>query len=244
LRTLDYPLFLELTIIKTIVSVKLFIQFRITVATFKIPAIQKALAHMQSFRLWSEEEREISMLQTLSELEEQKNIWIFGYGSLVWRPEFTYEESRHAILEGYSRSLCLWSCVNRGTPEQPGLVFGLKQGGLCEGRVYRIPNENILGQFRMLWKREMPSASYIPMWLNCQTTEGIVKALVFVMDTETDAYIGDLSEDETIDIVLNASGTYGPCHEYVIQTSDALARSGVKDDELCCLSEKIRQRLR
>ncbi|WP_246233597.1 gamma-glutamylcyclotransferase [Pelistega europaea] len=183
------------------------------------------------------------MLKTLNELEEQKNIWIFGYGSLVWRPEFVFEESRHASLDGYSRALCLWSCVNRGTPEQPGLVFGLKQGGICEGRVFRIPNENILEQFRQLWKREMPSESYIPMWLPCQTPEGPVKALVFVMDNQSKAYIGELSEEETLEIVLNASGTYGPCHEYVTETTDALTKSGIHDDYLVYLSKLIKARL-
>lgn len=208
-----------------------------------IPALSKAQEHLRTFRLWTEEEREETMFKTLNELEEQKNIWIFGYGSLVWRPEFAFEETRHATLTGYSRALCLWSCVNRGTPEQPGLVFGLKQGGICEGRVYRIPNEDIVGQFRKLWLREMPSESYTPMWLPCETTEGTIKALVFVMDTQTNAYTGELSEEETLEIVLNASGSYGPCHEYVTQTSDALARAGIKDDYLVYLSNIIKQRL-
>lgn len=208
-----------------------------------IPALSKAQEHLRTFRLWTEEEREETMFKTLNELEEQKNIWIFGYGSLVWRPEFAFEETRHATLTGYSRALCLWSCVNRGTPEQPGLVFGLKQGGICEGRVYRIPNEDIVSQFRKLWLREMPSESYTPMWLPCETTEGTIKALVFVMDTQTNAYTGELSEEETLEIVLNASGSYGPCHEYVTQTSDALARAGIKDDYLVYLSNIIKQRL-
>lgn len=206
-------------------------------------AINKAQEHLRTFRLWTEEEREASMLKTLGELEEQKNIWIFGYGSLIWRPEFAFEESRHASLDGYSRALCLWSCVNRGTPEQPGLVFGLKQGGICEGRVFRIPNKDIIGQFRQLWKREMPSESYIPLWLTCHTPEGPVKALVFVMDHQSKAYIGDLTEEETLEIVLNASGIYGPCHEYVTETADALTRSGIHDEHLIHLTALIRARL-
>ncbi|NEN76513.1 gamma-glutamylcyclotransferase [Pelistega sp. NLN82] len=183
------------------------------------------------------------MFDTLNALEEQKDIWIFGYGSLIWRPEFAFEEARPATLHGYSRSLCLWSCINRGTPEQPGLVFGLKSGGICEGRVFRLPNEDIVGQFRALWKREMPSESYIPMWLDCQTPEGIVKALVFVMDTQSCAYTGELSEEEMIAIALTASGTYGPCHEYVTQTAEALTAAGIKDEGLTQLSQKIKARL-
>ena len=208
-----------------------------------LSALQKAKAHLDSFRLWSEQEREDSMFHTLNQHPEQKNIWVFGYGSLIWRPEFAFEESRHAKLDGYSRALCLWSCVNRGTPEQPGLVFGLKPGGFCEGRVFRLPNENIEAQFRALWKREMPSESYIPMWLDCQTAEGVVKALVFVMDTHSKAYTGDLTDEEVLSLVLSARGCYGPCHEYVTQTSDALTQHGIQDEHLSHLSTLIKKAL-
>ncbi len=204
---------------------------------------QKALAHMQSFRLWTEEERETSLQHTLAQLDELKDIWIFGYGSLIWRPEFEFLEERHATLLGYSRSLCLWSCVNRGTPELPGLVFGLKEGGVCEGKVYRLPNKDLMTQFRALWKREMPSDSYIASWLKCETEQGPVIALAFVMDQGTHAYAGDLTEEETLDIVLSASGNYGPCYEYVIETSDALHKAQIQDEHLAELSRLVKQRL-
>ena len=198
---------------------------------------------MQSFRLWTEEERETSLQHTLAQLDELKDIWIFGYGSLIWRPEFEFLEERHATLLGYSRSLCLWSCVNRGTPELPGLVFGLKEGGVCEGKVYRLPNKDLMTQFRALWKREMPSDSYIASWLKCDTEQGPVTALAFVMDQGTHAYASDLTEEETLDIVLSASGNYGPCYEYVIETSDALHKAQIQDEHLAELSRLVKQRL-
>lgn len=198
---------------------------------------------MQAFRLWTEEERETSLQETLAQLDELKDLWIFGYGSLIWRPEFDFVEDRRATLLGYSRSLCLWSCVNRGTSEQPGLVFGLKEGGVCEGKVYRLSNENLINQFRTLWKREMPSDSYIASWLSCHTEQGSVKALAFVMDQNTHAYAGELNENEMIDIVLSASGTYGPCYEYVIETNEALHRAEIKDEYLTKLSSMIKHRL-
>ena len=207
------------------------------------PPSQKALAHMQAFRVWTEEERETSLQHTLSQRDELKDIWIFAYGSLIWRPEFEFVEERRATLLGYSRALCLWSSMYRGTPENPGLVFGLTEGGLCEGKVYRLPNHNLLEQFRALWKREMPSDSYIASWIKCETPQGPATALAFVMDQNSHAYAGDLSEEETLDIVLNASGSVGTCFEYVIETQNALHRAEIKDEYLDELSAIIQHRL-
>lgn len=206
-------------------------------------ALHKAIEHIQKFRLWTEEEREISMLQTLAEHSAHDEIWVFGYGSLIWRPEFPFQEDRLATLHGYHRSLCLWSSVNRGTPEQPGLVFGLDEGGICEGKVYKLPPCNIHEQFRKLWKREMPSGAYLPKWLSCDTPGGAVTALAFVMDTDSHAYVQGLSRDETIDIVVNAIGNNGPCPEYVIETANALAQASIKDEDLFQLAELIKHRI-
>lgn len=205
--------------------------------------LAKAELHIKNFRLWSEEEREASLHETLAQLDEVKDIWIFGYASLVWRPEFEYIESRRGTLLGYHRSLCLWSSVNRGTPERPGLVFGLAESGVCEGTVYKLSNDNLMDKMRRLWQREMPNSSYLPMWLDCETAKGTVKALAFVMDPDDHSYVGNLSVDETIDVVLGAHGHYGPCTEYVLETATALKKAGIQDDALYHLSELIRERL-
>ncbi len=118
---------------------------------------------------------------------------MFGYGSLIWRPEFDHLEARRARIHGYHRALCLWSRVNRGTPEQPGLVFGLDLGGSCEGTAYRIAGDRALDILGPLWQREMPSASYIPRWLNCHTESGPVPGLVFTMDRRDAGYVTGLS---------------------------------------------------
>lgn len=205
--------------------------------------LAKAELHFKNFRLWSEEEREASLNQALAQLDELKDIWIFGYASLVWRPEFEFVESRRGTLAGYHRSLCLWSSVNRGTPERPGLVFGLAESGVCEGMVYKLPNDNLMDKMRRLWKREMPNSSYLPMWLDCHTEQGTVKALAFVMDPEDPSYVGDLSIEETINVVMGAQGHYGPCTEYVLETAAALKNADIRDDTLYHLSELIADRL-
>lgn len=204
----------------------------------------KAELHFKHFRLWTEEEREASLQEALAHLDEVKDIWLFGYASLIWRPEFDYVESRRGTLLGYHRSLCLWSSVNRGTPERPGLVFGLAESGQCEGSVYKLPNDDLLNKMRRLWKREMPNSSYLPMWLDCETPEGTVKALAFVMDPEDPSCVDDLTVEETLHVVLGAKGLYGPCTEYVLETADALKEVDIADDELYHLATLIREHLK
>lgn len=171
-------------------------------------------------------------------------MWVYGYGSLIWRPEFEFAEQRLARLHGYHRALCLWSRVNRGTPEKPGLVFGLDAGGSCMGKVFRIPARDVPDTMHALWKREMPSGAYIPRWLNCKTEAGNVSALAFTMDRRTDAYVHGLDPAELIDVVLTAKGHYGPCVEYVLETEQALRHSGIKDQRLHNLAQRLQAAMR
>lgn len=184
------------------------------------------------FRLWTAQERQASMETALRHWREGEDVWVFGYGSLIWRPEFDYEERRLATLRGYHRALCLWSRVNRGTPESPGLVFALDRGGSCRGVVYRLPGAVVPRFFPALWQREMSTGAYLPRWLSCQTEAGTVKALVFVMNRSNPAYIPALPEAEILAIVRRASGRYGPCIDYVLHTAEALHAAGIHDARL------------
>jgi len=194
-----------------------------------------------SFRLLTEAEREASLRATMAALPPGHVIWVYGYGSLIWRPEFEYVERRQALLHGYHRSLCLWSRVNRGTPEKPGLVFGLDAGGSCRGVAYRIPNDDADVTMRALWRREMPSGAYIPRWLTCRTDDGPIMALAFTMNRNTDAYVRDLPQEHLLHIVRNAHGSYGPCIEYVLETADALGKHGIVDKHLLSLVRRLRE---
>ena len=185
-----------------------------------------------SFRLLTEAERQASLDASLAQWRPSDDVWVFGYGSLVWRPEFEFAERRAALLMGYHRALCLWSRVNRGTPERPGLVFGLDIGGSCRGMAYRISSHNVPATLTELWKREMPSGAYIPRWLNCRAREGNITALAFTMDRTKDAYVKGLTHEQLVDIVKSAHGSYGPCTEYVIETARALKIAGIHDRKL------------
>ncbi|HWK70928.1 gamma-glutamylcyclotransferase [Pollutimonas sp. M17] len=196
-----------------------------------------------SFRLLTEAERHASLQQSLAGWKADEDIWVYGYGSLIWRPEFEFTEKRDALLHGYHRALCLWSRVNRGTPDQPGLVFGLDAGGSCRGMVYRIPACDVPGTMEALWRREMPSGAYIPKWLSCRTGHGLVTALVFTMNRNTDAYVRGLPTERLIHIVRNAHGSYGPCVEYVLETAQALKQSNIHDKRLQALVGELRSSL-
>src|SRR3546814_10838080 len=150
---------------------------------------------LHNFRLLTDAERQASLQASLADWRPDQDLWVYGYGSLIWRPEFYFSEKRTALLHGYHRALCLWSRVNRGTPDQPGLVFGLDTGGSCQGMAFRIPAGDVPTAMEALWRREMPSGAYIPKWLNCRTNDGPITALAFTMNRNTDAYVSGLPVD-------------------------------------------------
>jgi len=198
-------------------------------------------ASASGFRLLSKEELQASRLAAMQHWQSGSDVWIFGYGSLIWRPEFAFEEKRPALLRGWHRSLCLWSRVNRGTPERPGLVLGLDAGGACRGVVYRIAGASVPQTLDALWQREMPAAAYLPKWLSCQTQQGKVQALVFVMDRRKPSYARGLSAAQQAQIVCSARGKYGDCAEYVMKTVQALRVAHIRDARLEAVAQILPQ---
>jgi glutathione-specific gamma-glutamylcyclotransferase len=195
-----------------------------------------------TFLRWTEQERLASLKVALKDWRPGQDLWIFGYGSLIWRPEFEFVEQRAASLEGYHRSLCLWSRINRGTPETPGLVFGLEQTGTCQGMVFKISSQNVLQTFDAVWKREMGTGAYLPSWIPCATPQGVVPAMAFVIDQTGPAYVKQPPEDDLVEIICRARGTYGSCFDYVTQTAVSLKIAGICDEPLATLADRLIQR--
>src|SRR5690606_2881369 len=144
-------------------------------------------------------------------------------------------------LHGYHRALCLWSRVNRGTPERPGLVFGLDAGGSCRGVAFRIEGQQAPGIMGARWRREMPSGAYIPRWRNCRAGHALITALAFTMNRNTDAYVRGLPREHLLHIGRSANGSYGPCIDYVLETDEALKRHDIVDRQLAALAHSLRQ---
>ncbi len=198
---------------------------------------------LSTFARWPEERLKASREEALKQWRNTEDVWVFGYGSLIWKPEFDFIEQRPATLPGHHRALCLWSRINRGTPELPGLVFGLETGGECHGMAFRLAANTVAPIFETLWRREMATGAYHPSWIDCQTKDGTVKALAFVIDQAGPAYVSEPPEDALIEIVLRASGIYGSCLEYVTQTADALEAVGIHDVRLTALVTRLKIQL-
>jgi cation transport protein ChaC len=162
----------------------------------------------------------------------QSDLWIFGYASLLWRPEFEFSEHRAAQVHGWHRALRMASRVNRGTPDRPGLVFALLPGGSCHGAVYRIPRARAHEELERLWQREMPTGVYDPRWLACRTADGPVPAMAFTLSRRSPQHTGRLPDAQLVDILRNARGRYGTTLEYLLETARALKDRGVRDREI------------
>ena len=163
------------------------------------------------------------------------DLWVFGYASLIWRPEFDFTERHATRVHGWHRALKMWSRVNRGTPELPGLVFALLPGGCCQGMAFRVPHRHADAVLEQLWWREMPTGVYDPRWLPCATPHGRVEALAFTLSRRSPAFTGELPPERYRQIFLEATGRYGTTLDYARQTLDTLAAHGIRDRRLAAL---------
>jgi cation transport protein ChaC len=170
-----------------------------------------------------------------------EDLWVFGYGSLMWRPGFPYRERRHALLRGYHRALCVLSHVHRGTPEQPGLVLGLDRGGSCHGVAFRVGAEDAQETIAYLRAREQVTGVYLERRVPVQLAgDGIVDALVYVVDRGHAQYAGRMPETELLRLVQQGRGISGANPEYVRSTHEHLTEMGVIDPLLARIVEALR----
>jgi len=173
--------------------------------------------------------------RALNEWGGHQDLWVFGYGSLIWRPDFDYAERRAAKVHGWHRALKMWSRINRGTPECPGLVFGMLSGGSCRGMVFRVDKAHARQVMINLWQREMITAVYDPRWLTCQTPHGPVQALAFTLSRKSPNHTGELPDHEYCRIFEQARGRYGTTIDYAQATYDELRKHGIHDQALARL---------
>lgn len=162
----------------------------------------------------------------------REDLWVFGYASLIWRPEFEAAERRPAWVGGWHRALRMRSRINRGTPEVPGLVFALLPGGSCRGVAYRVPRPRVEAELERLWAREMPTGVYDPRLIPTRTPQGPVRALTFTLSRRSPACLPPLDDATLLDILRTARGRYGTTLEYLVETAGALQACGIQDREI------------
>lgn len=166
---------------------------------------------------------------------DDADIWIFGYGSLMWRPGFPYEEAVHATLCGGHRALCIYSHVHRGTPQHPGLVLGLDAGGTCEGLAFRVSARQRHGVLSYLRRREQVTNVYKPVlrWVSLNLPEpGMAKALCYMVNRHHHQYAGALPPARQAQLVRRSKGKSGKNTDYVLNTVRHLRECGIKDARL------------
>ena len=173
-------------------------------------------------------------------VENSGDFWVFGYGSLMWRPGFAFEERRLARVNGYHRALCVYSHVHRGTPERPGLVLGLDRGGVCSGVAFRIAGERRRETIDYLRERELVTRVYREARLRAVIDDGRqVEAIAYVADITHPQYAGRLPREDLLRFVLQGEGVSGLNTLYVDSTWRHLEEIGIDDADLAWLTRRI-----
>ncbi len=169
-----------------------------------------------------------------------EDLWVFGYGSLMWRPGFAHEERRIATVHGYHRSLCIYSHVHRGTPEKPGLVLGLDVGGSCKGVAFRVPAAAASATIDYLRAREQVTLVYKEVHVNIRLDDRrLVPAVCYVADRGHIQYAGRLDRPELERLVIQGEGVSGANPDYVRNTQAHLEDLGIRDATLEWLSRRL-----
>jgi cation transport protein ChaC len=172
--------------------------------------------------------------RTLASRPAGDHVWLFAYGSLIWKPEFDHAEERVAVAHGVHRAFCIRLTRWRGTLDRPGLMMGLARGGQCAGMAYRLPDGDLRGRLSALFRREMTAkpSTYLPAWMPLRTADGPLFALGFVVNPKGRTYAGKIADEEVARVLADACGHVGSGAEYLYHTVRNLEARGIRDGRL------------
>jgi glutathione-specific gamma-glutamylcyclotransferase len=182
-------------------------------------------------------------VKDLNSTHETSDLWVFGYGSLMWRPGFDFLERVPARLIGLHRALCVFSFVHRGTPEKPGLVLGLDRGGMCRGIAFRVAAAKREATIAYLRAREQVTSVYVETIRRIELEDQArrqVRALTFTVDRGHVQYAGRLSVAESVHYVRQGHGRSGINRDYVVETVRALEALGYRESDLHLIAEQLK----
>lgn len=198
-------------------------------------------------RLASDEELLASRRALVPDDADTSDIWVFGYGSLIFNPVMDYVDRARGRIYGHHRRFCLWTRLGRGSPDCPGLVLALDRGGSCTGVAYRLNPDVAIAELDLLWRREMVTLAYRASWLTFHPDghrDGAGKrAISFVSRPERENFAGPMTLDQEADVIASASGFIGPCRDYLFDTVKALEADGISDPHLKKLQRAVERRL-
>lgn len=172
--------------------------------------------------------------------ENRGDLWVFGYGSLMWRPGFDFEERSLATVYGYHRALCIYSHVHRGSSDRPGLVLGLDRGGACRGVAFRVAARLRAATLATLNEREQITLVYHAAELPASLADGRrARVLAYVVEPRHPQYAGRLPLAEMLRLVRQGVGVSGRSADYVRYTHDHLRTLGIADRTLAAVMREL-----
>jgi cation transport protein ChaC len=182
----------------------------------------------------SDAERRASLQATLAAQPTPGDVWLFGYGSLIWNPAFHYFEPKPVLIRGWHREFCLSTPIGRGTPEAPGLVLGLDRGGSCRGVAFRIARAEAEAELELVWRREMVTGAYVPRWIRLHSSDlpADTFGIAFTINRQAPNYVRPVSEADTARVIATACGALGSCRDYLFDTIHGLEGFAIRDHHL------------
>jgi len=193
-------------------------------------ARQREYAALYPEMRWRTEDEMAALLDgILAQHDPAQDLWVFGYGSLIWNPAFEHAEQRAALLHGWHRRFCLKLLMGRGTPETPGLMLALDRGGACKGVAFRIEAAKVRQELWILWQREMFGGAYNARWVTLHAGAQKFSAVTFVINRAHPRYVRELSVAQTAALIATGAGDLGTCREYLENTVAHLAALGFSD---------------
>ena len=205
--------------------------------SFKQKMLDEAPGEMT---LMDETAFEASRQDILRKAEEAGELWVFGYGSLIWNPIVDVAEQRPARLDGHSRRFCVWAPIGRGSPDCPGLWLALDEGGSCDGVALRLPEGRWDEETLILWRREMISGTYRPSWLTVDMNGEQKPCCVFLSNPAHDRYETNIPYPDQVAAIAQSEGSLGTCRSYLYDLADGLGKHGMNDPYIERLAADVR----
>ncbi len=191
---------------------------------------------------WTRNRIEHSLAETLRVRPRPDEVWIFGYGSLIWNPLLDFDKRQWATLHGWHRSFCVSVIAGRGNAQAPGRMLALEPGGITQGVAFRLSALTAARELSMVWTREMLFGTYRPTWSVITLADGTqAMALVFVADPSYPLYEQDSTVSTVAPLMAAASGPHGSNAEYVLRLERALADGGVTDEYVEAIAAALKR---
>jgi cation transport protein ChaC len=191
-------------------------------------------------RFMTDTERAAQVQAILARAPRPGRIWVFAFGSLIWNPTFHFVERRTARIHGFHRQFCLWARAGRGSPARPGLMLSLESGGSCAGVAYRLARSAAATELDVIWRREMSTMAYRPVWTTAQTPKGTEPVIAFSVNRQHERYAPALGDEAIARYLATGAGPIGRCCDYLFETTKHLRQLGLRDRRLEALEAKVR----